>query len=170
MRDFKTALSRQIGEHRVIAELGRRGIVAAPLTAGMPEVDILAYRSGRALPIQVKAIRSGSVSVDARDYIEIGFDKDGEKQVLGPDKRPDPDIVHVLCVIGDQAGDDRFFIYTTAVISKLVTASYREYITQHGGHRPRNWCSTHSGYSPEALARAGCEANWGLIEQLLPVV
>jgi hypothetical protein len=54
-------LTRQVGEHLVAAELGRRGYVASPFAGNIPMFDLLAADPrGYAIPIQVKAINGGS--------------------------------------------------------------------------------------------------------------
>lgn len=45
-RNFNTQLAGQVGESLVVAELGRRGIVATALAGNVPDIDILAYRDG----------------------------------------------------------------------------------------------------------------------------
>ena len=77
-RNFRTQLARQIGEHLVVAELGRRGVVATPFSGNVPDIDLLAYANGKSVPIQVKAIRRGNPGVDAKRYLDIRFR--GEKQ------------------------------------------------------------------------------------------
>ena len=79
-RNFKTQLAGQIGESLVVAELGRRGIVATSFAGNVPDIDILAYRAGKTLSLQVKAIRSGSVSFDAKRYMQLEFQ--GDRQVI----------------------------------------------------------------------------------------
>jgi hypothetical protein len=79
-KDFRNHLTKQIGEHLVVAELGRRGIIAAPFAGNVPDIDILAYAGGQTVAIQVKALRTGSVQVDARSFLNIRFD--GETQLI----------------------------------------------------------------------------------------
>jgi hypothetical protein len=40
-RSFKTQLAGQIGESLVVAELGRRGIVATTFAGNVPDIDLL---------------------------------------------------------------------------------------------------------------------------------
>jgi hypothetical protein len=40
-RSFKTQLAGQIGESLVVAELGRRGIVATAFAGNVPDIDLL---------------------------------------------------------------------------------------------------------------------------------
>ncbi|HEY5505683.1 MAG TPA: hypothetical protein VIK28_11045 [Sedimentisphaerales bacterium] len=39
---YSNQVTRQIGEHLVVAELGRRGILATPFAGNVPDYDILA--------------------------------------------------------------------------------------------------------------------------------
>ena len=75
-------MSGQIGENLVVAELGRRGIIATAFAGNVPEIDILAYKDKRSIPIQVKALKDGSLRTRADYYLNIVFD--GKTQtVLG---------------------------------------------------------------------------------------
>ena len=56
-RNFNTQLAGQIGESLVVAELGRRGIVATAFAGNVPDIDLLAYRNGRTIALQVKSVR-----------------------------------------------------------------------------------------------------------------
>jgi hypothetical protein len=68
-------LTRQIGEHLVAAELGRREIIATPFAGNVPDFDLVAVGpSGKAVPIQVKAINGGSWQFDAKRFLVIEFD------------------------------------------------------------------------------------------------
>ncbi|TQM93765.1 hypothetical protein BD293_2414 [Roseinatronobacter monicus] len=79
-RNFTTQLAGQIGESLVVAELGRRGIVATAFAGNVPDIDLLAYRDGRTIALQVKSVRAGSVSFDAKRYMNIVFD--GDRQII----------------------------------------------------------------------------------------
>lgn len=54
-RGFSAQLAGQMGEALVVAELGRRGIVATSFAGNLPDIDLLAWRKGRSLALQVKA-------------------------------------------------------------------------------------------------------------------
>ena len=49
-------LTGQIGEHLVVAELGRRMIIATPFSGNVPDIDVIAYANKKSTHIQVKAI------------------------------------------------------------------------------------------------------------------
>jgi Holliday junction resolvase-like predicted endonuclease len=45
-KNYTTQLAGQIGESLVVAELGRRGIVATAFAGNVPEIDLVAYKKG----------------------------------------------------------------------------------------------------------------------------
>ena len=81
-RNFSNQLSGQMGEALVVAELGRLGVIATAFSGNVPDIDILAYKDGRTTAIQVKAWKSGSVSFDARRFLEIEI-ADNKQTVIG---------------------------------------------------------------------------------------
>ena len=78
-KNFSRQLIGQIGENLVVAELGRRGIVATTFAGNVPDIDVLAFKDGTAIPLQVKAIKKGNLNVNAKDYLDIEFDGDKQK-------------------------------------------------------------------------------------------
>ena len=66
----------------MVAELAKRGFIASLLPGAAPGIDILAYKNGVAIPIQVKTNRIGSVSLNAKSFLKIHLDTDKEKQVI----------------------------------------------------------------------------------------
>lgn len=165
-RNFKTQLAGQIGEHLVVAELGRRGIIATPFAGNVPDIDVLAYANGRSLPIQVKAQTKGNLSVDAKKYLEIQFDGDVQS-ITGISKDIDRDLVFVLVEIGDDAGSDNFYVYEQGVVQDLVHAGHTSFLEKHSGIRPRNPMSTHCSYYLKDLVEF--KDNWNLITQRLGI-
>jgi hypothetical protein len=159
-RNFKTQLAGQIGEHLVVAELGRRGVVATPFSGNVPDIDVLAYANGKSVPIQVKANRAGNISVDAKRYLDIQFD--GEQQcIVGKSADIDRSLIFVLVSIGKVAGEDRFFIYKQGRLQDLIYEKHTAFLRRHGGVRPRNPKSAHCAYSIEDLTEA--EGAWSVI-------
>ncbi len=79
-RSFNNQLAGQIGESLVVAELGRRGIVATAFAGNVPDIDLLAYRNGHTIALQVKSVRTGSVSFDAKRFMTIEFE--GDRQII----------------------------------------------------------------------------------------
>lgn len=163
-RNFKTQLAGQIGESLVVAELGRRGIVATSFAGNVPDIDILAYRAGKTLSLQVKAIRSGSVSFDAKRYMELEFQ--GDRQVIAEQESdPNDAMVIVFVAIGMAQGSDRFYLLRHSELRGMIFRNHDAWLAKHGGIRPRNPKSTHTAVSLEDLeAYLG---NWALVEELL---
>jgi|TARA_B110000196_G_scaffold56019_1_gene46400 predicted RecB family endonuclease len=66
-----TQLNKQLSEHLVAAELARRGIVTTPFSGNVPDIDILAFKSGKSIPVQVKSAKTGNITVAnvERDYL-----------------------------------------------------------------------------------------------------
>ena len=164
MRNFKTQLSGQIGENLVVAELGRLGILATTLPGNAPDIDILAYANRKSIPIQVKSLRKGSLSVDARKYLHIEYV--GKVQnVVGKVTDIDRGLVFVMVKIGVEIGDDEFYVYDQGVVQDLVHRNYLRFLKKHNGVRPRNYQTTHCAYSVNDLANY--RNNWELITKQL---
>ncbi|MET4133050.1 hypothetical protein ABIE62_002195 [Porphyrobacter sp. MBR-155] len=161
-RSFKTQLAGQIGEALVVAELGRRGIVATAFAGNVPDIDLLAYKDGQTCALQVKAWRNGSVSFDATRYLNIDISNDIQS-VTGLNDELDPDLVFVFVMIGEKLGDDRFFLLSQRNLQLLMEQGYTSFLAKHDGKRPRNAQTTHNSVTLEQLARF--EDDWALIEK-----
>ena len=149
-------LTRQVGEHIVTAELGRRGIVATPFAGNVPDFDLVAVgESGRAVPIQVKAINGVSWQFNAKTFLQIEFDG-AVQRVTGLQPLSDPNLLCVFVILGSSAGSDRFFIFKWKTIQKLCRERYGEV-----RRRPRNPASTHYAVRPAELERY--EDDWDLV-------
>lgn len=163
-RNFKTQLAGQIGESLVVAELGRRGIVATAFAGNVPDIDLLAYRDGRTIALQVKSVRSGSVSFDAKRFVTIEFEGD-RQTIIGPAPALDAALIFVFVSIGQGMGDDRFFIIEQDALQSIVHANHTAWLARHGGIRPKNPQSTHTAVSLAQLDQY--RDNWELIENRL---
>ena len=163
-RNFNTRLAGQIGESLVVAELGRRGIVATAFSGNVPDIDLLAYRDGCTIALQVKSLRTGSVSFDAKRFMTIEFD--GDRQIIAEKVAAlDVALIFVFVSIGQQMGDDRFFILDQGTLQRIVQSNHSAWLAKHGGRRPRNPQSTHTAVSFTQLAHY--RDNWALIEERL---
>lgn len=161
LRSFKTQLAGQIGESLVVAELGRRGIVATAFSGNVPDIDLLAYANQKTCHLQVKAWRKGSIHFDAKRFISIQFD--GDRQIVGGlDQDIDGQLIYVFVKIGSEQGEDRFFILEQKNLQKVIADNYAGWLDKHGGIRPRNPKTTHCAVYEEQLA--SYEGNWALIE------
>ncbi len=152
----------QIGESLVVAELGRRGIVATSFAGNMPDIDILAYANDTTLHLQIKAWRTGSVHFNATRFIHIDFE--GDRQIVGGSNDAlDGELVYVFVKIGDSAGQDRYFILPQHELQSIILHNYCAWLDKHNGVRPRNPSTTHCAVEMSSLAQF--EGNWGLIRQ-----
>lgn len=160
-RNFSTQLAGQIGESVVVAELGRRGIVATGFAGNVSDIDLLAYKDGSSIALQVKSVRSGSVHFDAKRLLLIDFD--GDRQIVrGADPGIDGDLIFVFVFIGNTAGDDRFFILEQRRLQQIVHDNHSAWLAKHGGIRPKNPQSTHVTVRMADLL--DFENNWAMID------
>jgi hypothetical protein len=112
MSDGRTSKLVQIfGEHCVIAELSRRGLIAAAFSQQIPAYDIVASdERGKSVLIQVKGSRSGSWQLaPITKWLEIKFD--GDRQIPGK-AMPEPvnRLIVVFVQMGQNSGSDKFYI------------------------------------------------------------
>lgn len=122
----KTQLTRQVGEHLVVSELGRHGIIATPFSGNMPYYDVVALApTGESFYIQVKAINTGDWQMNANHFLQIEYNKDTEVQIKkGLRTLPISPLVFVLIKI-IQSGQDEFYILSYADVQKIVHDGYR---------------------------------------------
>ena len=163
-RNFQTQLAGQIGESLVVAELGRRGIVATAFAGNVPDIDLLAYRAGRTIALQVKSVRTGSISFDAKRFMTIEFE--GDRQfITGASPVLNAALIFVVVSIGQQSGADRFFILEQGTLQQSIQVNHSEWLAKHGGIRPKNPQSTHTAVSIAQFD--SFRDNWSLIERRL---
>jgi predicted RecB family endonuclease len=147
-------LTRQIGEHLVTAELGRLGIIASPFAGYVQDIDLLAYKDGKAFPIQVKAICGGSWQFDVKKFVNVKID--GKKQIVGKiivnNNRHLSHLLYVFVVIGSY-GDDKFFVLEWSDLAEILIDNYKAYLDSHDGVRPKAHKSTHAAISPKDIAK-----------------
>jgi hypothetical protein len=160
-RSFKTQLAGQIGESLVVAELGRRGIVATAFAGNVPDIDLLGYKDGKTLHLQVKAWSAGSVSFNATRFLNIR--REEKAQIVdGLVAGLDVELVYVFVKIGEVAGQDRFFVLKQGVLAEIMRAGYENFLSKHNGVRPRNADTTHVAISEADVAQF--EGDWQLLE------
>lgn len=150
---YKTQLTRQIGEHLAVAELGKRGIIATPFAGNVPHYDILAANeNGVSLPIQVKAINGPSWQFSATSFLEIEF-RGNEQVILGKRKFNNPKLPCLFIHLKNDAPE--FFIFEWYNLQNHFYENYK------GGIRPKNPKSTHCAIWPKDLQTY--LNNWDLI-------
>ena len=149
-RNFSNQLSGQIGEALVVAELGRMGIVATAFAGNVPDIDILAYKDGKSTAVQVKAWKTGSVSFDARRFLNIEFDGDMQL-VKGIHPYLERLPIYVFVKVGENKGQDEFYVMDQLTLSGIVKEGYLAFLDLHGGIRPRNPQTTHNSVTVSQL-------------------
>ena len=169
-RNFNTKLSGQIGENLVVAELGRRNIIATAFAGNVPDIDLLAYKNGKSIALQVKALKSGSVRTKANLYIDIEIK--GKQQIIkGINKNINRELIFVIVLIGKSSEEDKFYICEQGQIQDIIYEGYNNYLYKEkdkngntkNGIRPRNHESFDSSLSIEHLEKY--KNNWDLIEK-----
>lgn len=145
-RKFSTQLAGQIGEALVVAELGRRGIIATSFAGNVPDIDLLAYFEGKTLHLQVKSWRSGSVHLNAARFLKITMEGSLQR-IHGIDTELDSELIYVFVQIGERLGEDSFYILTQGTLQQIVHDHHFAYLAKHQGVRPRKPESTHMGLS-----------------------
>lgn len=163
-RNYSTQLAGQIGESLVVAELGRRGIVATAFAGNVPDIDILAHRDGVSTAIQVKTWRSGSVHFDASRYLAIEQNGDAQR-VSGVRADIDGERIYAFVRLGSEAGADRLFVLNEAQLVGILRANYEAFLAKHNGVRPKNPNTTHCAVQQSDLEPY--KDNWQLIEGAL---
>lgn len=154
-------LTRQVGEHLVAAELGRRGYLAAPFAGNVPMFDLLAADvHGYSVPVQVKTIKGGSWQLRADAYLDI--EVVGDRQILkGKAKLLNPELLCVFVLLKN-SGSDEFYILHLRDLQDRVFQGHGNYLKRMGGIRRNNPQSMHSAISSKELA--GFRDNWRLVQ------
>jgi hypothetical protein len=160
-----TKLTGAVGEFLVAAELCRRNMIATPFAGNVPHYDIIASgQFGGHVVIQVKAINGGAWQFDIRKFVHI--DREGPRQIPGAlECEPYPGLVCVLVLL-ERLGSDRFFILRWTDLQAIVVPSYTEYLSKHGGVRPKAADSVHTAVSVQDVEQF--ESEWDSILERVP--
>jgi len=139
-----TQLTRQVGEHLVVAELGRRGLIAAPFAGNVPLFDLLAAdESGGSIAVQVKAINGPSWQFKIGQFLRVEV-IEGVQHVRGKVKLSNPDLVCIFVLLS-KTGSDEFYIFRLRDLQEYFAKHYRT------RRRPRNPNSMHCAIWPVDL-------------------
>ena len=153
---LNTQLTRQIGEHLVTAELGRRGIIATPFSGNVPGIDILALANGVVASIQVKAINKDSWQFDVRSFLDVTLSATRQK-INGPNANLDRKIICVFVVLGASSAEDAFYIFRLGWLQDYFQTTYQ------GRKLPLNIQSFHCAiWTRDLKPHLG---KWSLIER-----
>jgi hypothetical protein len=153
-----TQLTRQIGEHLVVAKLGRLGYVATPFAGNVPDFDLLiADDNGHSIPVQVKAINGGSWQFQISKFLNVEIIEDIQ-YVKGEQLLTNPNLVCIFVLLSDEEKDE-FFIFQLRDLQIFFSKTYK------GGRRIKNPKSLHCAIVPKDLEQF--RNNWSLIEKTL---
>ncbi len=154
----RTQLTRQIGEHLVAAELGRRGLIAAPFAGNVPLFDLLAAdERGRSIPVQVKAINGPSWQFNVTQFLRVDV-VEGIQKVRGRVSLARPELICIFVFLRE-AGKDEFYIFRLSDLQEFFAKVYT------GGRRPKNPNSMHCKISPHDLQQH--RDKWSVIFEAL---
>lgn len=165
-KDYSRFLTGQMGESLVVAELGRRNIVATAFSGNLPVADILAMYGRSTLRLQVKAMRKETATIGLGNLLNI--EQRGSKQIVtrvAP--LDDPDLIYVYVYLGDSLAHVRFYILTLSDLQDLIFEGYKGYLARNGGERPRNKESKHASVATKDLE--AFQDKWDLIKDRLGV-
>ena len=144
-------LTRQIGEHLVAAELGRRGLVAAPFAGNVPLFDLLAAdEHGYSIRIQVKAINGPSWQFSITQFLKVEV-LDGVQHVRGRVDLPNPDLVCIFVLLA-KTGGDTFYIFRPRDLQDHFASTFEAADGITGRRGPITW---RAGPSSRRSASAG---------------
>jgi hypothetical protein len=163
-RNYSTRLAGQIGENLMVAELGRRGIIATALAGNVPDIDVLAFANNRSVAIQVKTVRRGDIQLDASRYLRIAFD-DKKQFVTGLNEEIDRDLIFAVVAIGSCYGEDKFFIFKQGYLQDIIHRNHMWFLQRNNNVRPKSPMSTHCVYRLTDIATA--LNQWSIIQDAL---
>lgn len=164
-RGRRNKLVGQIAEHLVVAELGRRGLIATGFAGNVPTFDVIAADEFcRTVPIQVKASSGDSWPSDARMFLRLEFDRKEKRQnYLGPVALTTPDLIYVYVALADATAgtQDRFFVLTMRELQAVCIRCYGDWMGPKDWRRPRNPESYDNRFSVKDIA--AFENRWQLV-------
>ena len=152
---LSTQLTRQIGEHLVTAELGRRGIIATPFAGNVPCVDILAYANGRTVPIQVKAINGTSWQFDIRAFLNVALR--GKSQKIDGRVTLDRKILCIFPALGATSSEDQYYVFRLGWLQDYFKTTFK------GRKPPKNVNSYHCAIWKRHMTKH--LGRWDLVER-----
>lgn len=156
-------ITKQIGEYLACVELCRRNFITTTFSGSIPEFDIVAVnKENKSIPVQVKTIKRGTCQLNAKDYLEIDFEK-YPKQIIKGKKRYEQEIIYIFIKLNGR-GNEKFYILTISDLKDMVYKKYSKYLEKHGGVRPNNPKSTHTDISENQLNPF--LDNWDLLDNI----
>ena len=146
------------GEYYVVAELLKRGVIAALAPRNSPAFDVLATRDGQTVRIRVK---TKSDEYDAWQWVAK---KDGS---LFRDLSERGDFTILVNLAVDRS-KLRFFVLPTSILNTWLVSDFEEWVKEPGKrgrpHDPAN-PKRHFEYTPWSVELKRYEDNWELLWQ-----
>ncbi|RLE09552.1 hypothetical protein DRJ00_03905 [Candidatus Aerophobetes bacterium] len=155
-------LTKMVGEYLVSAELCRRGLLATTFTGNVPDFDIIATNKNLvSIPVQVKTSAKGDWMLCADFFLDINYDEKTKTQKITGMKNLGENLLYVFVKLKDNDVDkDRFYILRAKDLQGIIFNNYDEYLTKHGGRKPKNPKSMHTAIRLEDIL--GYQDNWNL--------
>ena len=89
------------------------------------QIDILAFKSGKSISVQVKSAKTGNITVAnvERDYLILKQEGNFQR-VIAKKEMPQwkKDLIFVIVFIGENLGEDRFYIWENSSIQEIFLA------------------------------------------------
>jgi hypothetical protein len=131
----------------------------------VPDFDILAIDETlkRTIPLQVKTVlKGGGWQSVATKWMDIEV-KDGYQTIRGKTKTANPNLIYVLVELGDNYGEDSFYLLRKRQLQRLYFNSYKKWLAKHGGFRPKKPNSLHCALTHTDFARY--KDNWDILKE-----
>lgn len=145
-RKTKGYLTGLTGELLVATELARLGFQVCLPSGNSPDLDMLAYRGGEVLAVQVKSAGVGNaIQLGLKKFLTLETDPETGVQVMTAKQPPLDDKLYVAFVyLGKQAGQDRIYVGRAPKIADFLERQHLAYLGRNSGVRPgRNKESDH---------------------------
>lgn len=151
-------LTKQIGEHLAVVELGRRNIIATPFAGNVPDIDVLGYANNKPIAIQVKAINQNSWQFDIRNFLKVSLTQ--KRQIIkGKNTNLNRSIICIFIAIDrSQSKDDEFYIFKLGWLQDYFYETYK------GRKLPHNINSFHCAIWKKDMKKF--RENWKLLEKI----
>ena len=134
------------------------------LTLDTPDIDILAFKDYKTIPLQVKTLTKRSLHIaDLTKYLKI--ERKGKKQIIKGLNKINENLIFVIVKIGEKYSEDEFYIVRQKIIQNIVLKNHSNALKKWKGIRPRNPDSLHSAYDLSDIDEY--RNNWKLIVEEL---
>lgn len=161
---YSLQLTAQMGEFLAGIELTKRGYRVRIFGGTFPGIDLLAIdKEGNHFSIQVKALRGGSFPSQANKYMDVTFDEE-DRQIVKPKKKiSNPDHIYLLIKLGDERGEDEFYLLRKKDLFRIQYTYYRNWLKKYDNLRPNKPRSLHCSVYLKYLQKY--KDNWKILKK-----